>query len=88
MPSLARDALIALRSLRRSLGLETVASLSLSLGIAACVVIFAALDILIWQPLPYRQADQLVQVWAANPERGWTEASLSLAGRNCGSRRI
>ena len=56
-----------------------VATLSLALGIAVNVTLFAAVDILLLRPLPFEDPDRLVQFWSTNPSRGWDQTSISLA---------
>ena len=73
-----RDVRHALRCFRRSPGLVIVASLSLALGIASNVTIFAATNRLIWHPLPYRQPEQLVQLWATDSTRGQSNLTFSV----------
>ncbi|PYP39741.1 MAG: hypothetical protein DMD43_10160, partial [Gemmatimonadetes bacterium] len=73
------DVRYALRSLRRSPGLFAVAALSLALGVAVNVTIFAGVDILLRRPLDYPNAARLVRVWSDNKDRGWTRNSISLA---------
>lgn len=72
------DIRYAARSLRQSPGLLLVATLSLGLGIASNVSMFAGVDILLLRPLPYPEPDRLIQVWSTNPTRGWTESSVSV----------
>lgn len=72
------DLRYAFRSLRQSPSLLLVASLSLGLGVAVNVTMFAGVDILMLRPLPYPDADNLVQVWSTNPTRGWDESSVSV----------
>ena len=79
MEAILRDLRFAFRSLRRSPGLVAVATLSLALGIAVNVTIFAAVDILLLRPLPFAEPDRLVQLWSTNPSRGWDQTSVSLA---------
>ena len=67
MDALLRDLRFAFRSLRRSPGLVAVATLSLALGIAVNVTIFAAVAILLLRPLPFAEPDRLVQLWSTNP---------------------
>jgi predicted permease len=79
MDTLLQDIRFAFRSLRRSPGLVLVATLSLALGIAVNVTIYAAVDILLLRPQPFEEPHRLVQVWSTNPSRGWEDASISLA---------
>jgi len=78
MSLLLADLRYAFRSLRQSPGLLLVASLSLGLGIAVNVTMFAGVDILMLRPLPYPEADRVVQLWSTNPTRGWDESSVSV----------
>ena len=79
MDNLLQDFKHAVRSLRHSPGLFVVASLSLALGIAVNVTIFAGVDLILVRPLNYPNVNRMVQIWADNKERGWTRNSVSLA---------
>jgi len=79
MNTVLHDIRFAFRSLRRSPGLVAVATLSLALGIAVNVTLFAAVDIMLLRPLPYEAPDRLVHYWSTNPSRGWDQTSISLA---------
>ena len=79
MDSLTHNIRIALRSLLRTPGVLLVAVLSLGLGIGVNTTIFSAVDVFLIKPLPYPDADRIMQVWTTNKERGWTSASVSLA---------
>ena len=61
MGTLLQDVHYALRSLRRSPGLFAVASLSLALGVAVNVTLFAGVDILLLRPLDYPNAERALQ---------------------------
>ncbi|AHG93846.1 permease (plasmid) [Gemmatirosa kalamazoonensis] len=62
MMSLGKDVRLAVRALARSRGFTVVAALSLALGIAACTLIFSALDTLILRALPFEALDRLVGI--------------------------
>lgn len=78
MHLLLSDLRHALRSLRQAPGLLLVATLSLGLGIAVNVSMFAGVDILMLRPLPFPESDRVVQLWSTNPSRGWSESSVSV----------
>jgi len=78
MDTLLADIKYALRSLRQAPGVFTVAALSLALGVAVNVTLFAGVDILLLRPLDYPNTERLVQVWSDNKERGWNQNSISL----------
>src|SRR5262245_16436034 len=79
MDTLRHDIRIALRSLLRTPGVLLVAVLSLGLGISLNTTIFSAVDVFLIRPLPYPDADRILQVWSTNTERGWRESSISAA---------
>ena len=56
------DLRYATRSLRSSPGFAAVAVLTLGLGIGATTAIFAVVDAVMLQPLPFREAERLVHV--------------------------
>ena len=57
-----RDLRYTFRSLRKTPAFTAAAILTLALGIGANTAIFSALDGVVLQPLPYREADRLVVV--------------------------
>lgn len=59
---LRQDVRIGLRLLGRSPGFATVAIVTLALGIGANTAIYSVLDTLLLRPLPYPEADRLVQI--------------------------
>ena len=77
MDLLLQDMKYAWRSLRQAPGVFVVAALSLAIGVAVNVTLFAGVDILLLRPLDYPNASRLVQVWGDNRERGWNQSSLS-----------
>jgi putative ABC transport system permease protein len=78
MDTLLADIKYAFRSLRQAPGVFAVAALSLALGVAVNVTLFAGVDILLLRPLDYPNGDRLVQIWAHNRERGWDESDVSI----------
>ena len=60
------DARYASRMLRRTPAFTLVAVLVLALGIGASTSIFSALDAVLLRPLPYPEADRLVEVFEVN----------------------
>lgn len=57
-----QDVRYALRLLRRQPGFTSVAALTLALGIGASTAIVSVIDAKLLRPLPYHDADRLVQV--------------------------
>jgi predicted permease len=62
METLSRDARHAIRGLRRTPGFAAAVILTLALGIGANTAVFAVIDAVLIQPLPYPQADALVSI--------------------------
>ena len=59
-----RDLAHAARSLKRNPGFTVVAVLTLALGIGATTAIFTVISAVLLRPLPYPDADRLVQVFS------------------------
>jgi putative ABC transport system permease protein len=62
MESLLRDFRIAIRGLTRNPGFTAVAVLTLALGIGATTTVFSVVYGVLYRPLPFPQADRLVQI--------------------------
>lgn len=61
-----RDVLYALRALRRTPAFSLTAIAALAVGIGATTAIFAAIDVVLFKPLPYTDSDRLVRVRAGS----------------------
>ncbi|HEX3469927.1 MAG TPA: ABC transporter permease, partial [Silvibacterium sp.] len=61
--SVAQDSRFALRQLRKNPGFAVTAVLMLTLGIAACLALFAFVDAALIRPLPYKDPTRLVGVY-------------------------
>src|SRR5262249_30251199 len=62
-----RDAMFAVRHLRRNPGFTAVALLSLGLGVGAHTAIFSMVKTMLVAPLAYPEGDRLVMVWEDVP---------------------
>src|SRR5512134_2450724 len=67
LESFAQDARYALRMLRRNPGFTLTAVLVLALGLGAATAMFSALDRILFRPLPYADAERLVNVGMTFP---------------------
>ena len=68
LDTVPRDLRFALRRLRREPSFTGVCVLTLALAIGANTAIFSAVNAALIRPLPYPDADRLVQVWETNPQ--------------------
>jgi predicted permease len=64
----AQDVRFALRTLRRDALFSTAALVTLAVGIAATVSMFAIVNALLLQPLPFPDPDRLMMVWERTPQ--------------------
>jgi predicted permease len=75
--TLLHDLRLSARSLRRSRAFTTVAVACIALGVSVTGTIFAAAHSILIRPLPYRDADRLVAIYGALPERGERGVNIS-----------
>ena len=70
MTGLLHDLRFAFRSLRKSPGFALVSILTLALGIGANTAVFSVVNVVLLDPLPFREPDRLAQVWTSGPRSG------------------
>ena len=61
----------------KNTGFTLIAVITLSLGIGANTAIFSVIDALMLRPLPFREPDNLFQVWETDVKRGYNEMDAS-----------
>jgi putative ABC transport system permease protein len=79
LETFVQDARFALRMLRKNPGFTFVAGLTLALGIGANTAIFSVVHALLLEPLPYDHAEQLFNVFQAQPQQGVAGTGWSYA---------
>lgn len=73
MESLIKDIKYGVRSLMKRPGFTFIAIITLGLGIGANSAIFSVVNGVLWRPLPYPNAQQLVMAWENHKARGGPE---------------
>lgn len=79
MSSFWQDLRYAARGLLRQPRFSLPAIATLSIAIGGTAAIFTLVDRLVLSPLPFDEAERLVFVWEANPERGWDTFAVAQA---------
>jgi predicted permease len=74
-----QDLRYGMRGLRRNPGLTILATVTLALGMAASVVVFSIFEAALLRPLPFRDADRVVELWETRLDRGINQASFTEA---------
>jgi putative ABC transport system permease protein len=76
--ALADDLRYACRTLVRQPKLTALAVLILTLGVGTSTAVFGVVDATLLRPLPYAQADRLVDLWMHLPDGGFTVNGIAL----------
>jgi predicted permease len=82
MPGLRQNLRFAIRQLIKSPGFTVISVVILALGIGANTAIFSVVHAVLIEPLPYPNADRLVQIWHTPPQEqfpGMTQFAVSAA---------
>ncbi len=79
MDTIRADLTYAVRSLKRRPVFALAAVLTIGLGIGANAAVFTVVDGFMLTPLPYEEPEELIAIWAANPELGWSGTDVSHA---------
>ena len=79
MATLFTDLRYGLRMLTKNPGFAAVAVLTLALGIGANTAIFSVVDAVLFNRMPYPNANRLIMVWEQSPTRGWFRNIVSAA---------
>lgn len=73
------DLRYTLRSLGRRPVFAAAAIFTLAVGIGASTSVFTVVNGFMLRPLPYEDPDELIAIWAAHPELGWSGTDVNAA---------
>lgn len=62
-----QDIRFGLRMLARNPGVTALAAIALALGIGGSTIIFSVVNAVLLKPLPFRDPERLVWIWANSP---------------------
>lgn len=79
MSSVFSDVRYSVRTLLRNPGFTAIAAITLALGIGANTAIFGVIRTVLLRPLPFPDADRIVQLWETRLDRGWEQSSFTHA---------
>ncbi len=77
MRTILQDLRYGARMLWKRPGFTLIAVITLSLGIGANTAIFSVIDALMLRALPFREPDNLLQVWETDVKHGYNEMDAS-----------
>ena len=78
LQSVFQDVRIGLRTLRRQPGFSATATVTLALGLGLTVGLFAVVDAVLLQPLPFADQDELVVMWERDDSANNPHIEVSL----------
>ncbi|MBO0724425.1 MAG: ABC transporter permease [Blastocatellia bacterium] len=79
LESSMQDLRYGMRGLCRNPGLAILATLTLSLGMAASTVVFSIFEAALLRPMPFRNVDRVVDLWETRVDRGIDRMSFTEA---------
>jgi putative ABC transport system permease protein len=77
METLLQDIRYGVRMLMKRPSFTLIAVIALALGIGANTAIFSVVNAVLLRPLPFPQAERLMNVWETNPSRGQKRSAVS-----------
>jgi putative ABC transport system permease protein len=78
MGSFLQDVKYGMRTMAKNPGFSVIAIVTLALGIGANTAMFSAVNAILLRPLPYKNSDQLVNVWGTSAKYPGFRMTLSV----------